>query len=127
MRVLGVDFGLAKIGLAMADNGLVQPIGVMRNHQKTLVKIVQLIEQEKIERIVMGVSEGKIGQKAKEYGKKLGEITGLEVVFQDETLTTKEAIAKMIETGKKKKYRQENEDAFAAAIILQTYLGKANV
>ena len=43
--------------------------------------IVQLIKQEKIERIVMGVSEGKIGQKAKEYGKKLGEITGLEVAL----------------------------------------------
>ncbi len=127
MRILGIDFGIAKIGLAIADNGLVQPIGVIKNHQETLTKISQLVEQKKIEIIVIGVSEGKIGQKAKKYGKQLGKITGIKVSFQDETLTTKEAIAKMIEAGKKKKYRQEKEDAFAAAIILQAYLDKQNV
>lgn len=124
MRILGIDFGLAKIGLAFADNGLVQPIGVIKNHQKTLRKIAQIVEQKRIEKIVIGISEGKIGRKAKEYGGRLEEITGIKVFFQDETLTTKEAIDRMIETGKKRKYRQEKEDAFAAAIILQSYLDK---
>jgi len=127
MRILGIDFGIAKIGLAIADNGLPQPIGVIKNHQKTLTKIAQLAEQKKIERIIIGVSDGKIGQRAREYGKQLEKITGIKVFFQNETLTTKEAIAKMIEAGKKKKYRQEKEDAFAAAIILQAYLDKQNV
>lgn len=127
MRILGIDFGIAKIGLAIADDGLAQPIDVIKNHRKTLMKIVQLVEQEKIEKIIIGVSEGKIGQKAKEYGKQLGKITGIEVFFQDETLTTKEAVAKMIEAGRKKKYRQKKEDAFAAAIILQAFLDKQNV
>jgi len=127
MRVLGIDFGIAKIGLAIADNGLAQPTGVIKNHKKTLTKIAQIVEQKRIEKIIIGVSEGRIGQKAKEYGKKLEEITGVKVSFQDETLTTKEAVAKMIEAGKKKKYRQEKEDAFAAAIILQAYLDKQNV
>jgi putative Holliday junction resolvase len=127
MRILGVDFGIAKIGLAIADNGLAQPLKVIKNHQATLDKIKRIIEKEKIERIVVGVSEGKVGQKARKYGRKLEKTTGLKVFFQDETLTTKEAIAKMIEAGKRKKYRQEKEDAFAAAIILQTYLDKQNV
>lgn len=127
MRILGIDFGIAKIGLAIADNGLAQPMGVIRNHQKTLTRIAQLVEQKKIEKIIIGVSEGKIGQRAREYGKQLEKITGIKIFFQDETLTTKEAIAKMIEAGKKKKYRQEKEDAFAAAIILQAYLDKQNV
>jgi len=127
MRILGIDFGIAKIGLAIADNGLAQPIGVIKNHQKTLMKIAQLVEQKRIEKIIIGVSEGKTGQRAREYGGKLEKITRIKVFFQDETLTTKEAIAKMIEAGKKKKYRQEKEDAFAAAIILQTYLDKTNV
>lgn len=127
MKVLGIDFGIAKIGLAMADDGLAQPIGVIKNYQKTLTKIAQIVEQKKIEKIIIGVSEGKIGEKAKEYGRKLEEITGVKVSFQDETLTTREAVAKMIEAGKKKKYRQEKEDAFAAAIILQAYLDKQNV
>lgn len=127
MRVLGIDFGIAKIGLAIADNGLAQPMGVIKNHQKTLTKIAQLVEQKEIEKIIIGLSEGKIGQKAKEYGNQLERITGIKVFFQDETLTTREAIAKMIEAGKKKRYRQEKEDAFAAAIILQAYLDKTNV
>lgn len=127
MKVLGIDFGIAKIGLAMADNGLAQPIGVIKNYRATLTKIAQIVEQKRIEKIIIGVSEGRIGQKAKEYGRKLEEITGVKVSFQDETLTTKEAVAKMIEAGKKKKYRQEKEDAFAAAIILQAYLDKQNV
>lgn len=127
MKILGIDFGIAKIGLAMADNGLAQPIGVIKNYRETLTKIAQIVEQKRIEKIIIGVSEGKIGQKAKEYGRKLEEITGVKVSFQDETLTTKEAVAKMIEAGKKKKYRQEKEDAFAAAIILQAYLDKQNV
>ncbi|OGV89088.1 hypothetical protein A2Z41_00510 [Microgenomates group bacterium RBG_19FT_COMBO_39_10] len=127
MRILGIDFGIAKIGLAITDNSLAQPLGVIKNHRETLNKIIQIIEQEGIERIVIGVSEGEIGQKAQEYGQRLKETTSLEVFFQDETLTTKEAIAKMIEAGKRKKYRQEKEDAFAAAIILQAYLDKQNV
>ncbi len=127
MRTLGIDFGIAKIGLAVADNGLAQPWGVMKNGLQTIDKIARLVKQEQIEKIVVGISQGKIGQKAEEYGKKLKEATDLEVVFQDETLTTKEAIAKMIEAGKKKKYRQKKEDAFAAAIILQTYLDKKDV
>lgn len=127
MKILGIDFGIAKIGLAMADNGLAQPIRVIKNYRETLTKIAQIVEQKRIEKIIIGVSEGKIGQKAKEYGRKLEEITGVKVSFQDETLTTKEAVAKMIEAGKKKKYRQEKEDAFAAAIILQAYLDKQNV
>lgn len=125
MRILGIDFGLAKIGLAIADNGFAQPLGVIKNHQKTLTKITQVIDQEQIEMVVIGVSQGKIGKKAKEYGRKLGQLTGLKIAWQDETLTTKEAIDKMIEAGRRKKYRQEKEDAFAAAIILQAYLNKS--
>lgn len=127
MKILGIDFGIAKIGLALADDGLAQPIGVVKNYQKTLTKIAQLVGEERVEKIVIGVSEGKIGQRARKYGRQLGKVTGIKVLFQDETLTTKEAIAKMIEAGKKKKYRQEKEDAFAAAIILQAFLDKQNV
>ena len=105
MRILGIDFGLAKIGVAIADNGLAQPLGVLRNGEKGLSKLTKLIDQEEIEKIVIGVSQGKMGQKAREYGRRLKELTSLDVAFQDETLTTKEAIVKMIEAGKKKQYR----------------------
>jgi len=54
-------------------------------------------------------------------------LTGLPVFYQDESLTSKEAIAKMIEIGKGKKFRKEKEDAFAAALILQDWLNLKNV
>lgn len=128
MKILGIDFGIAKIGLAIADNGLAQPIGVIEigggKRDVGGEKIRKICQKYQIEKIVVGLPEGRIIDEIKEFGEKLREITGLPVVFQDETLTTKEAIGKMIEAGKKKKYRQEKEDAFAAAIILQSYLDK---
>ncbi|MCJ7792844.1 MAG: Holliday junction resolvase RuvX [Candidatus Marinimicrobia bacterium] len=127
MKILGIDYGLAKIGLAVAEDGLVQPLGVIQNDQRSLAKINRLMEEKEIEKVVVGVSQGKMGQKAKEYGQKMTRVRGCKVVYQDETLTTKEAIGKMIEVGKKKKYRQEKEDAFAAAIILQAYLERDHV
>ncbi len=48
--------------------------------------------------------------------------TGLPVYFQDETLTSKEAIAKMIAGGKKRKFRQKKQDMIAATIILESFL-----
>lgn len=124
MKILGVDFGLTKIGLAIADDILAQPLKVIKNNQRTLTEIIRIVEEEKIEMIVVGVSQGEMGKKARSYGRRLKKAIGLKVAFQDETLTTKEAIDKMIEAGKGKKYRQEKEDAFAAAIILQSFLDR---
>lgn len=124
MKILGIDFGLTKIGLAIADDILAQPLKVIKNNQRTLTEIIRIVEEEKIEMIIVGVSQGKMGKKARSYGRRLEKAVGLKVAFQDETLTTKEAIVKMIEAGKGKKYRQEKEDAFAAAIILQSFLDR---
>ncbi len=51
-------------------------------------------------------------------------MTNLPVFYEDESLTSKEALVKMIESGMKKKARQEKEDQIAAALILQNYLDK---
>ena len=124
MKILGIDFGLTKIGLAIADGILAQPLKVIKNNQRMLTEIIRIVEEEEIEMIVVGVSQGKMGKKTRSYGRGLEKAVGLKVAFQDETLTTKEAIDKMIEVGKGKKYRREKEDAFAAAIILQSFLDK---
>lgn len=124
MKVLAIDFGLSKIGLAFSEGTLVEPLGVIRNSDKLVDKIVEICQREKIERIVIGLPEGKIGLKVKAFSRKLMEKAKLLVVFQDETLTTQQAVVKMIEGGKSKKVRKEKEDAFAAACILQEYLEK---
>lgn len=122
MKILGIDFGLKKIGLALSEGELVEPLAVIENRSSVISRIVALCQHHKIEKLVMGTSEGKIAQKIRRFGKELSRRSQLPVVYQDETLTTREAIAKMIEAGKRKKYRQKREDAFAAALILQSYL-----
>ena len=118
MNLLGLDFGEKKIGIALATGPLSEPIGIV----KSLREILTICQKHEVEKIIVGVSEGKMVAKQKRFGQELAELTGLPVEFQDETLTTSEAIIKMKQAGKKIKGRQE--DAFAAALILQDYLDK---
>ena len=128
-KVLGVDFGERHIGLAVSINGLVAPFLIVevKDQISAIEKIVKICQREKIEEIVCGLpldSEGKIGpaaKKAEEFGQKLGQETGLKIIFWDETLTSEEALAKMIEAGWRQKRRRKLDD-ISAAIILQEYL-----
>ena len=72
--------------------------------------------------ISIGLPEGKIVPQVKQFAEELSQKTGIPVIFQDETLTSQEAVAKMIMAGKRRKARREKEDAVAAALILQSYL-----
>lgn len=122
MRILGIDYGLRKIGLAISVGELAEPLSVVSNKQSIINKISKICQKHEVEKIIIGLPEGKIVEKVKEFGQKVAELTGLPVIYQDESLTSKEAVAKMIEAGKKRKARQRFEDAIAAAIILQSYI-----
>jgi putative Holliday junction resolvase len=122
MMILGIDYGLAKVGLALADDKLAQPFGVLENNGRLIEKISEVCQTNEVEKIVVGLPEGEIAQSVKKFAQELSSMVNLPLDFQDETLTSQEATAKMIEAGKRKKYRQTKSDAFAAAIILQTYL-----
>lgn len=122
--ILGIDYGLKKIGLALATDGWPEPIGVEENRVGVLAKISRLCFQKQVDEVVIGLPEGKLVSEVKHFAKKLQNLISLPVVFHPETLTTKHAIAKMIEAGKKKKVRQKKKDAFAAALILQSFLRK---
>jgi len=122
MKILAIDYGLKKIGLALTEGDLAEPLSVISHQPSVFKKISGICQKHGVEKIVIGLPEGKMVKKVKEFGQKVAKLTGLPVIFQDETLTSKEAIAKMIEAGRGRKTRREKEDAIAAAIILQTYL-----
>jgi putative Holliday junction resolvase len=124
MRILGIDYGKRKIGIALGDERLVEGLTVVRyeDEKKALEKIVKIIKKEKINEIVVGVSEGQIGEESRKFGEKLGKKVNLPVHFQDETLTTQDAQALAITAGIKRKKRRALEDAYSAALILQNYL-----
>ncbi|MCX6726156.1 MAG: Holliday junction resolvase RuvX [Candidatus Shapirobacteria bacterium] len=129
-KILGIDYGLKKIGLALTDGYLAEPfkvIKVNKDIKEVTYKIVTICEKEKIEEIVIGLPESGLVERIKGFGSDLGKLTGLPINFQDENLTTQDAIVKMIEAGKRRKFRKEKEDQIAAAIILQDWLDKKNV
>jgi len=124
MQILGIDYGRRKIGIALSDERLIGGLTVVRyeDEKKALEKIVKIIKKERVNKIVIGVSEGQIGEESKRFGEKLGKKVNLPVHFQDETLTTQDAQALSIIAGIKRKKRRALEDAYSAALILQNYL-----
>ncbi len=128
-KILGIDFGLKRIGLALAETEscLVEPLLVMEvkhGFPEVIGKIKALCEKEEINKIVLGLPESGLVKQVKNFGNDLAKITKLPLIYEDENLTTKEAIVKMVESGVKKKKRKEKENQISAALILQNYLNK---
>lgn len=124
MKILGIDYGRRKLGLAISDGYLSEPWKVLRvdNLDEALKKVTQIIKDEKVEKVVIGVSEGEMGRESKDFGMNLQQELEIQVDTHDETLSTQDATRLAIEAGMGRKKRNEMEDAFAASIILQDYL-----
>lgn len=122
--VLGIDYGDKKVGLAISSGSLATPLKVIKysDVSELIEKIKNIVLQQKAEKLVLGVSEGKSAEKSREFGHKLSKELNLPVEFVDETLSTQAVQALAIEAGMKRKKRKTMEDAFAAAFILQSYL-----
>lgn len=123
MQILGIDYGRKKIGLAVVDTsyGLVEPLFALP-FSDFFEKVLKLVSQYKIEKIVLGNPGGSMEKEIVEFGEDLKARTGLEVELFDETLTTIDAQKILLESGKKRKARKEKEDAIAAAIMLELFI-----
>jgi putative Holliday junction resolvase len=124
MNYLALDYGISTVGLATAQTALAQPYGQIKNssHKQTIEEVIKICQKEKIDQIIIGVSEGKMAEIIKEFAKTLKQKISLPVVLVDETLSSKEAISYLIQSGAKQKKRREKDHQIAAAIILQAYL-----
>jgi len=125
LTILAIDYGRAKVGLAIADDFLAQPLGVLVNKKGLLGKIVTICRKQGVKKVVIGMPEaGAAKAGVDQFADQLRKLMDFPVKFHPETLTTQEAIVKMIAAGKGRKKRRQQEDAFAAALILQDYLDK---
>jgi putative holliday junction resolvase len=126
MNILGLDYGEKKIGLAIGDtlSKFAEPLEVVR--YKKLEQVMERVKQialvERVEKVVIGLSEGNTADKTKGFGFKLARYLKLPILYFDETLSTKEAQDLSIQSGMKRKKRKTMEDAFAASLMLQNYL-----
>ena len=136
MRSLGLDIGDKRIGVALSDpDGLLaSPFTIINRREETadIKAITDIISQHQVEQIIVGLprsmdgSIGKQAEKVKDFTQKLCRHTEVPVEFRDERLTT--VLAKrLMQAAKTKKSRgKAQDDAIAAAIILQGYLDETH-
>ena len=136
MRILSVDYGEARTGLAVSDytGTIASPLTVIheKNMDTLVSKISDAVKENDIFEIVVGNPinmNGSIGEKSlkcESLSEKLREITKVPVVMWDERLTTVAAHKVMNDNNKRGKKRRESIDAVAAAVILEGYLWSKN-
>ncbi|MEK7607183.1 MAG: Holliday junction resolvase RuvX [Patescibacteria group bacterium] len=131
MKLLGIDYGTERIGVALGDTDVrvAVPFEAIDATALAAERIVAIGKQENIEIVVMGLpknlqgQEGKSASRARRLAEKIQSL-GMKIVFEDERFSTKEVERAMKEYGKAK--RGIDKDAAAAAIILQTYIEKTS-
>lgn len=124
MIVLGIDYGRRKIGLALSEGKLAQPLGVVKvaSPFDAVEKIKQAVVKQTADLVVVGVSEGEMAEEQKEFVKLLAQEVDTTVETWDETLTTEDAKSLSLAAGLKRSKRRRLEDAYAASVMLQSYI-----
>ena len=132
MRIMGVDYGDARTGIAVSDL-LCSIVGTTtvihsRNTEKTIEEILRIARQSEVGEIVVGLpknmdgSEGVRAELCRELARRLEEATGLPVKLWDERRTTVEAHNILSQHNYHGKKRKNTVDAVAASLILEGYL-----
>ena len=132
MKILGIDYGEKRIGLALSDisNTVARSLKVLKRNatRSWLGEIKAIVDKNKIEKIVIGLPKnmnGSIGEKGKEvlaFVKVLGKVVRVPIVTWDERLTTVSAEKVLRQAELSRKKRKDILDKLSACIILQNYL-----
>lgn len=133
MRIMGIDYGDARTGLAVSDemNILVGEAWTLNewNPERVADVIAQEAQKRNVGRLVLGLpknmdgSEGPRAEKCRDFAELLRSKTDIELVMWDERRSSIEAHAILHANGKKEKKHRKAVDAVAASLILEGYLG----
>jgi len=134
MRILGIDYGDSRIGLAQSDSlGIIASgLGAVANKsmRNSIDEIATIAKINEVSKIIIGLplnmdgTEGDRANKTKAFGKNLEKVSGVSVFYQDERMTSISATRAMDDMGIKKHKQQAQIDTKSAQIILQMYLDK---
>ena len=134
MRILGIDVGLRRVGVAISDElGITaQPlisIDLKKSQKDVVDEIAAICKEREVSVVVVGIplamdggDRGQSARFAKKMGESIKECTGAKVEYWDERFTTREAQRVLIEADVSRKNRKAVVDKVAAALILQGYL-----
>ena len=134
MRYLGLDIGTRTLGISISDETKTIASGLTTlrfeegDYDAILDDLRKILEENKIEKIVLGLPKNMnntLGDRAETtimFQKKIEELFNIEVILQDERLSTVAAHNYLLEADMSRKKRKKVVDKMAANIILQTYL-----
>lgn len=132
MRVLGIDYGDRKIGLAVSDQLEItaQPLSIYRRktEKEDAAYFKGVVSEYEIKEVIIGLplrmdgSSGTRAEKTREFARWLGQVLNLPIHFWDERLTTKQATKVLSRQKIPPRAKKELEDQVSAVIILSTYL-----
>jgi putative holliday junction resolvase len=132
MRILALDYGRRRIGIALSD-----ALGIMAHGQDTLHRVnirtdmlalKTIIEEQSVGQIIVGNplhmsgDESELSREARGFAQRLSEETGIPFLMWDERMSSKEAGRYLAESGRSKGKRG-TVDRMAAELILNSYLG----
>lgn len=131
MRILGIDYGDKKIGLAFGDSSarVAVPLEVIKNEgDVTMKELIRRIQEEDIDQVVVGVplpqgnhSSAQL-EKTRMFIVALAKVVSVPVVEEDESFTSVESVRLQQEFN-----AQADEDALAAMLIVQSYIDQLPV
>ncbi|MCI9233003.1 MAG: Holliday junction resolvase RuvX [Bacilli bacterium] len=136
MRYLGLDLGTRTLGMSISDitATIANSYKTIRfdegDYDSIIPELKNVIEEYNIEKVVLGFPKnmnntiGDRGITTLNFKEKLEQFLNIEVIMQDERLSTVEATHYMVEADMSRKKRKKKIDSLAANIILQTYLDK---
>ena len=137
MRILGIDLGTRRIGLALSDPDatIAYPLQILerQGRKKDVAALARLVDEHSVGRVVVGLPvhmDGRRGPEAKaaeDFAAALHRASGLSVDLIDERWTTLEAERSLREagmTGKRGRKRKQHVDAVAASLLLRCYLDR---
>lgn len=136
MKYLGLDLGTRTLGLAISDlthtiASTYKTIHYEENDYDSLIQELKIIIlEEKIEKLILGLPKnmnntiGESAERCLKFKEKIEKDLAIQVIMQDERLTTVEATNYMLEANISRKKRKQKIDSLAANIILQSYLDR---
>ena len=122
-KTLGIDFGTKRIGLALSYGTLAEPCKIINgeNQESAIAEIKKIIDSEKVEQIVLGLSENEMARKTQDFGAKLESFfPQIPLFYHDETLSSYQVGEFM--KNRSLTQRKKPRDDKAAALILSDWL-----
>jgi putative holliday junction resolvase len=134
MRVIGLDWGTVRIGIAMSDEDqkLAFPLQHTLEASTAIDDIQHMIEEYGVDKVIMGMPVSLKGEdtgsteKAKKFAQKLQERIKMDVEFIDERFSSVASTHALHEQGVKEEEQRHIKDNIAAALMLQQYLDTKN-